>query len=100
MADTKTKPAQNAATNVGEQFNMNNSTYPGSPIPKYNREWDTNVPVLNMQLSTMVQTQAFIWIPITLALIVIASTCALCTLNQGKDRDSLLYAKFLSKVDR
>ena len=54
MANTQAKPVKNSATNVGEQFNMNNSTYPGSHVPKYNREWDTNVPVLNMQLSTMV----------------------------------------------
>jgi len=91
--------AKKTGATVAEQFGVYNSTYPGSPIPKVNREWNTTEPVENMQLANMVQTQAFIWIPIILAAIVIASTCALCTLNQGKDRDSLLYAKFLSKVE-
>ena len=77
---------------------MSNSTYPGSSIPSVNAAWDTTIPVKNMQLATMIQTQAFIWVPIMLVLIVISATCALCTLNQGKDRDSLLYARFLSNV--
>ena len=91
--------AKKAGAAVGESFGVYNSTYPGSAIPKVNREWNTTEPVENMQLANMVQTQAFIWIPIILAAIVITATCALCTVNQGKDRDSLLYAKFLSKVE-
>ena len=51
-----------------------------------------------MQLARMVQTQAFIWVPIMLFVITLTATCALCTLNQGRDRDSLLYARFLSNV--
>ena len=77
---------------------MNNSTYPGSPIPYENRMWNTTEAVANKQLAMMIQTQAFIWTPIVITLIVITATCALCNVNQGKDRDSLLYAKFLSNV--
>ena len=77
---------------------MNSSKYPGSAIPYENRVWDTTGAVNNMQLATMVQTQAFIWTPIVIALIAISATCALCNVNQGSDRDSLLYAKFLMNV--
>ena len=83
-----------------ELFNIPSEVYPGSPIPSVNKAWDTTKPVNNMNLATMVQTQATIWIPIMLFLITLAATCALCTLNQGRDRDSLLYAKFLSSVEK
>lgn len=83
---------------IAESLVIPSATYPGSPIPYVNKKWNTNEQVGNMQLARMVQTQAFIWIPILLFIITLSATCALCTLNQGKDRDSLLYAKFLSSV--
>ena len=79
-------------------INIPSYTYPGSPIPSVNAAWDTTAPVGNKQLAGMVQTQALIWIPIILFIITLSATCALCTLNQGRDRDSLLYARFLSNV--
>lgn len=83
---------------IAESLVIPSNVYPGSHIPSVNRKWNTNEQVLNKQLAMMVQTQAFIWIPIVLFIITLSATCALCTLNQGKDRDSLLYAKFLSSV--
>ena len=77
---------------------MSNSTYPGSFTPYEDARWNTNEQVTNMQLAQMVQRQAFIWVPIMLAIITIASTCALCHMNDDKSRDTLLYAKFLSNV--
>ena len=81
-----------------ESLVIPSEVYPGSAIPSVNRYWNTTEPVGNMQLARMVQTQAFIWVPIMLFVITLTATCALCTLNQGRDRDSLLYARFLSNV--
>ena len=83
---------------MADQLNMNNSTYPGSPIPSVNRYWNTTAPQNNKALASLIQVQAGIWIGILLAIITIASTCAMCYMNDPKTRDSLLYAKFLANV--
>ena len=51
-----------------------------------------------VELSTMVGTQAFIWIPILLALLVLGTLCLLCGMDADKQRDTILYAKFISNV--
>ena len=80
------------------QLNMFSSEYPGSPVPSVNKAWDTRGPVNNMALSQMVQTQAIIWVSIFMVIIVLASACALYTIDDPKTRDSLLYAKFLTNM--
>ena len=42
--------------------------------------------------------QAFIWVPIVLAIVVIASVCVLCTMDSDRKKDTILYAKFLTNV--
>ena len=83
---------------MADQLNMNNSTYPGFPVPSVNRYWDTTEAMNNKQLAGLVQVQAYIWVSIMLAIITIASTCAMCYMNDPKTRDSLLYAKFLTNM--
>ena len=83
---------------LAEQLNMNNSTYPGFAVPSENRKWNTTEPVNNQALAIMVQTQAFIWVSIFIAIISIVAVCAMCNIDDPKTRDSLLYAKFLTNV--
>ena len=97
IATVYAQTPSNVTSNI-TSYTIPSTEYPGNPIPKLNKAWDTTGPVLNKDLAIMVQTQASIWIPIILFIITLAATCALCTTNQGKDRDSLLYAKFLSNV--
>lgn len=46
----------------------------------------------------LISTQAFIWVPIILAIITIATVCVLCTMDADRKKDTLLYAKFLTNV--
>jgi hypothetical protein len=46
----------------------------------------------------MIQVQAFIWVPIILAVITIASVCFICFMDADRKKDTLLYAKFLTNV--
>lgn len=46
----------------------------------------------------MVGTQAFIWVPIGLIVVTIATICTLMGMDAGKERDTMLYAKFLTNV--
>ena len=52
----------------------------------------------NQALALMVETQAFIWVSILIAVISIVAVCAMCNIDDPKTRDSLLYAKFLTNM--
>jgi hypothetical protein len=43
--------------------------------------------------------QKFLWVCIILAVTLIASVCALFNMDVGKERDTILYGKFLIKLD-
>lgn len=45
-----------------------------------------------------VGTQAFIWVPIILSLILIAMLCMMAGMDADKNRDTILYAKFITNV--
>jgi len=51
-----------------------------------------------MDLSTMVGTQAFIWIPIILIITTGCVVCFMMDMDADKTKDTLLYAKFLANV--
>lgn len=46
----------------------------------------------------LVSTQAFIWIPIILTLILASTVCFMMDMDADKHKDTLLYAKFLANV--
>ena len=79
-------------------LNIQNSTFPGYPVPSVNKAWNTSGDINNQALALMVQTQAFIWTAIFIAIISIVSVCAMCNIDDPKTRDSLLYAKFLTNM--
>ena len=54
--------------------------------------------VSGYQLSTMVGTQAMIWVPIILIIVTLATICTLMGMDADKERDTMLYAKFLTNV--
>ena len=59
---------------------------------------EKKVAITDKELAEMVRTQAIIWIPIILTVTVIASVCALMGMDKDKQKDTMLYAKFLSNV--
>ncbi len=46
----------------------------------------------------MVGTQAFIWIPVVLTLVLGCVVCFMLDMDRDKAKDTLLYAKFLANV--
>lgn len=46
----------------------------------------------------LVGTQAFIWVPIILVLVLVATLCMMSGLDVDKNKDTILYAKFISNV--
>lgn len=54
--------------------------------------------VTGYQISTLVGTQAMIWVSIILIVVTIATVCTLMGMDADKERDTMLYAKFLTNV--
>lgn len=48
--------------------------------------------------SDLVGVQTFIWVPIILALILVATLCMMAGMDADKNRDTILYAKFITNV--
>lgn len=57
-----------------------------------------NAATTGAQLSNLVATQAFIWVPIGLTLVLLMALCMLGSMDADKNRDTILYAKFISNV--
>jgi len=55
--------------------------------------------MLNMQeYSKLVAVQAFIWVPILLIIITGCTVCFMLRMDENKEKDTLVYAKFLTNV--
>lgn len=54
--------------------------------------------VSQADLGAMVGTQAFIWIPIILTIVLASVICFMMDMDADKHKDTLLYAKFLANV--
>ena len=46
----------------------------------------------------LVGTLTFIWVPVILVLILVAVLCMMGSLEVDKNKDTILYAKFISNV--
>ena len=68
------------------------------------QEWkadlvDTNgSPAVAADAGTITRKQAGIWIPILFAIISVAAVYALYAIDDVKNRDTILYAKFLANL--
>ena len=51
-----------------------------------------------MNTSDIVGVQTFIWVPIILTLILVATLCMMAGMDADKNRDTILYAKFITNV--
>jgi hypothetical protein len=49
-------------------------------------------------VGVITRTQAAIWMPIIMVIIVIAAVYALFAIDDKKNRDTILYAKFLANL--
>lgn len=52
----------------------------------------------NAMSSDLVGVQAFIWVPIILTLVLVATLCMMAGMDADKNRDTILYAKFITNV--
>ena len=58
----------------------------------------TGAPAVAADAGVITRKQAGIWIPIMMAIISVASVYALYAIDDVKNRDTILYAKFLANL--
>jgi hypothetical protein len=49
-------------------------------------------------VGNLIGTMAFIWVPIGLILALLAALCMMSDMEVDKNKDTILYAKFISNV--
>lgn len=54
--------------------------------------------VSQADLGALVGTQAFIWVPVVMLLALGCAVCFMLDMDSDKQKDTLLYAKFLTNV--
>ena len=73
---------------------MNQASQPSNDVQKN----ENGSPAQAADAGVITRKQAGIWIPIMMAIISVASVYALYAIDDVKNRDTILYAKFLANL--
>ena len=53
---------------------------------------------VTLDTGNLIGTQVFIWVPVMLILILLCSLCMMCDMEVDKNKDTILYAKFVTNI--